>query len=112
MNPEGLVVREEQEAQQARLAVTGDILISNAGGLQRHINAVIERGASDVTLDLTAVQYMDSFGIGVVVQTQSALDAQQGSRFRVVANEQLIALFHKSHLDGYIKILSAEEVRR
>ncbi len=110
MDAEGLLIREEQTNSEMMLFVTGDVLVANAAELQRHIDSAIARGVNDLTLDLTSVQYMDSFGIGVIVQTQSNIDNQEESRFVVVANDPLLSLFRKSNLEGYINIVSADEM--
>ncbi len=110
MNMEGLVIRESAAQSGVTLRLMGDIIISNAGELQRHINAAIDRGVSDLTLDLAAVEYIDSFGIGVIIQTQSNLDTQPDGRLRVFANKRLLSVFQQSNLDGYIDILPAKEV--
>lgn len=110
MSESGLIIRDNGDTVHFKLSVVGDILISNAGDLQQHIDKAIARGQNDITLDLSDVNYMDSFGIGVVIQTQSNLDAKPGSRFRVILNERLHTLFQKSNLEGYIDIIPANEV--
>lgn len=111
MNMEGLVIRESAAQSGVTLRLMGDIIISNAGELQRHINAAIDRGVSDLTLDLSAVEYIDSFGIGVIIQTQSNLDTRPSGRLRVFANKRLLSVFQQSNLEQYIDILPAEKMK-
>ncbi|MFH1737399.1 MAG: STAS domain-containing protein [bacterium] len=103
MSTEGILVKEHREDGNFILTVMGDVLISNAAGLERHLDDAIASGAQTITLDISGVGYMDSFGIGVVVQTQSKVDDRH-SRFRVLVNEPLSRVFFKSHLDQYIDI--------
>lgn len=81
----------------------GDLIITNANQLQSKLDETIEAGTAVVTLDLSRVDYIDSFGIGVVVKSKSEVDKRQG-RFKVVVNPSLQNLFHKCHLDDYIDL--------
>ncbi len=107
MSIEGLVVRVHHEDDHCTVSVLGDVLISNAKGLERHLDEVLDSGAQTIVLDITGVRYMDSFGIGAVVQAQSKVDQKHG-KFRVLVNESLARLFTKSHLDQYIEIALKE----
>lgn len=100
---EGLLIKQHKENDTLILSVIGDVLISNAGGLQRHLDEAIGSGAQTIVLDMSGVGYIDSFGVGVVVETQSKIDEHK-VRFRVVLNPTLSRIFQKSHLDEYIEI--------
>ena len=100
---EGMLVKQHREDDNLTLSVIGDVLISNAEGLQRHLDEAIASGAQTITLDMSGVGYIDSFGVGVVVETQSKIDERR-ARFRVLINETLSRIFLKSHLDEYIDI--------
>ena len=100
---EGMLIRERREEDNLTLSVIGDILISNAEGLQRRLDEAIDSDAQTIILDVSRVGYIDSFGVGVVVETQSKVDKRH-KRFRVLINEPLSRIFLKSHLDGYIDI--------
>lgn len=93
----------QQENGELFIRAEGDVIISNANQLQTKIDESIENGSSIVTLDLSKVDYIDSFGIGVVVKTKSEIDKKHG-RFRVIVSETLQTLFHKCHLDDYIDL--------
>jgi len=85
------------------IRATGDLIITNANQLQTKLDETIEEGTIVLTLDLSNVEYIDSFGIGVVVKTKSEVDKRQG-RFKVIVNQPLQSLFHKCHLDDYIDL--------
>ncbi len=103
MATEGVLVTQQRENGSLLLTVVGDVLIVNAAGLQRHLDEAIESDAERVTLDMSGVGYIDSFGVGVVVKTQSEIDKRH-KRFKVLVNEALSRIFQKSHLDAYIDI--------
>lgn len=56
-----------QEAGATRIAVSGEVDVSNAPELREPLNQALEDGASLVTVDLSEVPYIDSTGIGVLV---------------------------------------------
>ena len=103
MNSEGLLVKEQTKNGKYRICAIGDLIITNAKGLQRHIDQAIESGSSDVVIDLSEIEYIDSFGIGVVVKTKSEVDKRKGTLL-VVVNPTLFNLFEKCHLDDYIDL--------
>ena len=54
------------------------------------------------------VNYIDRFGIGVIVNTKSQVDKKKG-RFKVLVNPVLMNLFEKCHLDEYIDLELVDE---
>ena len=103
MKPEGLFIQERRDQEHYLIKVIGDLIITNAKGLQRHIDKAIAEGAREITLDLSRIDYIDSFGIGVVVKTKYMVDEKKG-RLKVIANPTLQNLFRKCHLDDYFDV--------
>ncbi len=103
MTNEGLLVTEQKQEKKYRVNVIGDLIITNAGGLQRRIDKALDEGFTEITIDLSGIEYIDSFGIGVIVKTKSDTDRVKG-RLRVVVNATLHYLFEKCHLDDYIDL--------
>lgn len=108
MPAEGLLIKEKRDNDQHQITAIGDLIITNAQGLQRHIDQAIREGAQNILLDFSRIQYIDSFGIGVVVKTKSEVDKKKG-RFRLIVNPNLQNLFQKCHLDEYIDLQTVEE---
>lgn len=103
MKPEGLFIQERRDQEHYLIKVIGDLIITNAKGLQRHIDKAFAEGAREITLDLSRIDYIDSFGIGVVVKTKYMVDEKKG-RLKVIANPTLQNLFRKCHLDDYFDV--------
>ncbi|RJP35350.1 MAG: anti-sigma factor antagonist [Candidatus Omnitrophota bacterium] len=103
MNMEKLIIKHQKNEEAEQLCAFGDLIISNAKSLQRQIDQIIDKGATDIIIDLSGVDYIDSFGIGVVVKTKSEIDKKKG-RLRVYVNQTLMKLFEKCHLDDYIDL--------
>jgi len=107
MSSEGLIVKETKMDECFQISAIGDLIITNAKGLQRHIDKAIADGMTDIILNLTQIDYIDSFGIGVVVKTKSEIDKRKG-RLKVIVNPTLMTLFEKCHLDDYIDLEVSE----
>lgn len=52
----------------ATLAVTGELDLAGAPYLSHQLQAVIERGAAVVRVDLAGLEFIDSQGVGVLVR--------------------------------------------
>jgi anti-anti-sigma factor len=107
MTQTDLEIQEHTEDQDYMIRAVGDLIITNARVLQKHIDTALNQGASNVTINLREIQYIDSFGIGVIIKTKSDLDKKQGI-LRVLVNPTLYALFEKCHLDDYINLVLIE----
>ncbi len=107
MQAEGLLIQEKREPDLHRIYAIGDLIITNAQGLQRHVDQALKEGVKNILLDFSRIQYIDSFGIGVIVKTKSEVDKRKG-RFHVVVNPSLQNLFQKCHLDEYIDLQMPE----
>jgi|SRR5690606_12550014 anti-anti-sigma factor len=108
MSPTELDIKEFKEDQIYRISAAGDLIITNARTLQNRIDHALQEGASYVTINLCDIQYIDSFGIGVIVKTKSDVDKKQGN-LRVQVNPTLYTLFEKCHLDDYIHLEMVSE---
>ena len=103
-----LKIHEENINGDFYLRASGDLIILNANQMQGIIDNAIASGHIEIHLDLTSIQYIDSFGIGVIVKTKSELDRLKGRLF-VIVNPTILALFEKCHLDDYIELELLEE---
>ncbi|MFJ1765724.1 STAS domain-containing protein [Amycolatopsis sp. NPDC088138] len=60
------LVHQERPDGTRLLAASGEIDISNAADLAKALQGALERTTARLTLDLTAVEYLDSAGIAVL----------------------------------------------
>ena len=70
----------------SRVAVTGEVDVSNAAKLREAVDGALAAGAERVEVDLGEVSYIDSTGIGVLVG--AAHRAEEGGVAFEVANPQ------------------------
>jgi anti-sigma B factor antagonist len=57
------------------VAVSGDLDISNAASLEAAVASVIAQGAEQLIFDLSALRFMDSAGIAVLVGAAAQVNA-------------------------------------
>jgi len=66
-----------------RFPVRGDVDFSSASAVQDELLALVNSTSDDLVLDCEGLEFVDSTGIAVFVQTQRILELQ-GRRIRVV----------------------------
>jgi anti-sigma B factor antagonist len=73
----------------ARLTVSGEIDSSSAPALRTRLDAVLDRGATDVTVDLTRVTFLDSAGLCVLAAAHRRA-VRSDVRLRVLASSRAV----------------------
>ncbi|GAA4844415.1 STAS domain-containing protein [Pseudonocardia benzenivorans] len=59
------------------IVVTGEIDLQNAGAVERRIHDMVDNEARSVTIDLGALEYLDSAGLRVLFTLASRLELLQ-----------------------------------
>ena len=98
-----LKIQEECHNGECVIRAAGDLIITNANHLQETIDQILLKGVTTLRLDLTQIQYIDSFGIGVIVKAKAEIDKRKG-HLTVQVSPVLKNLFAKCHLDDYIDL--------
>jgi anti-sigma B factor antagonist len=78
-----LILSTERRGTSAVVAVDGEIDLGTAGQLRDHLAECIRDETRDIVLDLSAVTFMDSTGLQVLIATQRRLEPL-GGRLRLV----------------------------
>jgi anti-sigma B factor antagonist len=87
-----------------RLAVTGEIDLSNASHLRAGVQEAVDAGeAAAVELDLAGVPMLDSTGVGALVACRGAAQ-RVGLRFAIVATRPIV--YRILQLVGLIEALN------
>lgn len=73
----------------ARLTVSGEIDSSSAPALRTRLDAVLDKGATDVTVDLTRVSFLDSAGLCVLAAAHRRT-VRDDVRLRVLASSRAV----------------------
>ena len=100
------------------LRVAGDVDFDAAPQLKRHIMGRVNAGDRQLIVDLSAVEFIDSTAIGVLVGALKRLGANGGSLLVVCDNEDIRGIFetvglehvmplHRSHGDAFAALAHA-----
>src|SRR4051795_11872462 len=101
----------KEEGDLTVLSLTGELDISSAGRVEKEIARAEERQPGALILDLSALEFMDSTGLRIVVSAD-ARARERGGRFAVVRGPDAVQrIFRITRLDERLEILdSAEQV--
>lgn len=95
------------------VAVGGEIDVYTAPSLRDKITELVGAGVYDLVVDLSAVEYLDSTGLGVLVGGLKKVRAHDGSLQLVCDQERLLKIFRITGLDKVFVIHdSADTARR
>jgi anti-sigma B factor antagonist len=72
--PVGLSIEERSKERSVALLLSGELDIASAPRLQKEISRLCDAGASSLTLDLSALQFMDSTGLAAIVYASRLCD--------------------------------------
>jgi len=100
----------EEEALDERthlIAVSGEIHVSTAPEFSRLLNEAIEGGKTQVVLDLSGVEFIDSTGLSVLLNGLRRVTRRGGRMALVCTNPTVLRLFVITRLDSTFKIVSS-----
>lgn len=86
------------------VAVTGELDVSTAPELEERLQQLIDGGSADLVVDLSAIDFLDSTGLGVMVKALKWA-REAGGGLRVVATEERITkVFTITGLDEVMRL--------
>jgi anti-sigma B factor antagonist len=91
------------------VAPTGEVDVVTAPQLGRRLLGLVEEGKTRLVVDLSAVTFMDSTGIGVLIDALRRLSSRSGSLVLVCPTERIMRPFEVTGLVGYLKIFGTRE---
>ncbi|HET6876057.1 MAG TPA: STAS domain-containing protein [Jatrophihabitans sp.] len=86
------------------VAVSGEVDVYSAPALKDSLTELMQSGVSTVVVDLTDVAFLDSTGLGALVEARSATTEAGGSLPLVCSQERILKLFTITGLDGVFSI--------
>jgi anti-sigma B factor antagonist len=91
-------------------ALSGEIDVSNATELRARLSELTAQEGGGVALDLTAVDYLDSSGLGMLLNLASTF-ADRGKELRVVVQEDsfIASLMETTGVDGILSVDSSRD---
>jgi anti-sigma B factor antagonist len=82
------------------VSVSGEIHVSTAPSFRERLNAVIESGETTLVLDLSAVDFIDSTGLSVLLNGLRLVNQRRGRLALVCTNPTVMRLFQITSLDA------------
>jgi anti-sigma B factor antagonist len=84
--------------------VSGWIEIGSAPQLRETLISVIDEGHLQLVVDLSAVVFLDSTGLGVLIGTLHRLRSRDGSMALAGASDRVYKVFHTTQLTKVLNI--------
>ncbi len=100
-------VSHSDEAGVPHLTVRGEVDVATSPALQRSLAELVERRPELVVADLTEVSFIDSTGLGVLVDAVQSIRAGGGDLRLVVTQPQIIKLLELTGLDEVFSVASS-----
>ena len=88
-----LTLATREEDGRAVVAVGGEIDVYTAPKLRDQITELVSQGTYHIVIDLEAVEFLDSTGLGVLVGGLKKVRANDGSLELVCSQERLLKIF-------------------
>jgi anti-sigma B factor antagonist len=86
------------------VAVSGEVDVYSAPALKDNITEILQSGVTTLIVDLSAVAFLDSTGLGALVEARAATSDAGGSMPLVCSQERILKLFTITGLDGVFTI--------
>ena len=86
---------------------TTKILGTEAAGIQNAVLDLIEEGSKTIVVDLTKVDYITSYGIGMLIYTHTTCTKREINFYVVGVNEKVLEILKLVHLDKIFNIQDA-----
>ncbi|MEA2155011.1 MAG: anti-sigma factor antagonist [Solirubrobacteraceae bacterium] len=99
MVPHFQIADEREDGDIDVVSVSGEIHVSTAPRFRECLDAVIDAGNAWLVLDLSAVEFIDSTGLSVLLNGLRIVNQRQGHMALVCTNPTVLRLFQITSLD-------------
>jgi anti-sigma B factor antagonist len=92
------------------LQVAGEVDLATRDELRERLLALVAEGARHLVVDLSALEFIDSSGLGVLIRVRNVMQEQGGSLTLVANQERILKPFRVTGLaDNYFTIVASVE---
>lgn len=99
-----LQVSTREESGRTVVAATGEVDVYTAPALDEELTRLTDAGASSLVIDLSAVDFLDSTGLSVIVKALEAVRSCDGRLDVVVTVERVAKVFRITGLDEMVSL--------
>jgi anti-sigma B factor antagonist len=89
--------------------ISGEVDLYTASTLKEMIYELLDTGVSNIILDMTGLEFMDSSGLGVLVGTLKRVRSTDGSLWLICDRDNLLKVFRLTGLDKVFTIHASLE---
>ncbi len=104
-----LKIKIDRNDRQCRVTLAGDVDMGSAPVLRKALLEVIETPFDRLVLDLAGVNYIDSSGVGTIVELRRRTDRSGGDLVLAGLQERVRSVFEITKLDKFFTILDDAE---
>jgi serine/threonine-protein kinase RsbW len=94
---------------QATVRPAGDVVASQAGELRSALRGAMADGVTQVTLDFSAVQMVDSTGLGLLISAHNSARKAGGSLSVIHASREIVELFQSMRIHQHFSVSGAPQ---
>ena len=98
-----------RQQDQATITPQSDMVASMAGEFKGELKALLDQGIKDLTIDIGAVEMIDSVGLGVLIAACNSIGRVGGNLTIRNASKDIHSLFKTMRLDRHFKVLTREK---
>jgi len=110
MESEYSSVKEVRENKSATVVVlAGEIDLHQTPDVHQTLVTICDKKPPRVVINLDQVTYMDSSGVGTLVEAYRRINAYQGTLNLCCMNDQVHSIFEITRLDQFFKIYETEQ---
>ncbi len=99
-----LSVETRDEGGRSVVAVAGEVDVYTGPRLRERLNDLLDSGENHLIIDLTAVDFLDSTGLGILVGVLSRVKSVGGSMVLVCSAERILKVFRITGLHALFPI--------
>jgi anti-sigma B factor antagonist len=107
-----LDVRTEQAGASCTVALAGEIDVYTSPRLKQELLDLIDGGCVDIVIDLDALSFIDSSGLGVLVSGLRRAKEHGGTLRLICTNESILKIFRITGLDKVFPLFATIEEAR
>ncbi|KAF0208886.1 MAG: STAS domain-containing protein [Actinomycetota bacterium] len=104
-----LSITTERDGDVCRISVQGEIDVYTSAALKDAIIGAIEQGCINLIVDIDAVGFIDSSGLGVLVSGLRRVKENSGSMRVVCTKQNVLKIFRITGLDRVFPVFSSAE---
>lgn len=93
------------EGHSATVAPKHDIVSTMVDDFKRELKELVEKGVTDITLDFSSVEMMDSIGMGLLIAAYNSLNKRNGTLRLVNVTSDILGLLRTMRLDKHFDII-------